>query len=227
MDVLESMVGLQHELERRLNEQAATPEEARRANAELRASDARAEQLLPASIEARGAEAARARRATRAARCPTTSVADIAAHLGFSLHYVSDLPHSTRSVTDLKNRRIYLTQAHAAEHDPRSVLLQALGHYVLGHQTPHDYADFLRQRVDTNYFAAALLMPSRPPWTSCRRPRRPRTWPSRTSAMPSPCPTRPPRTGSPTWPPSTWASRATSRRSTSPASSTRPTRTTA
>ncbi|HEX9086956.1 MAG TPA: helix-turn-helix transcriptional regulator, partial [Arthrobacter sp.] len=37
MDVLESMVGLQHELERRLNEQVATPEEARRANGELRA----------------------------------------------------------------------------------------------------------------------------------------------------------------------------------------------
>ena len=37
MDVLESMVGLQHELERKLNEQVATPEEARRANGELRA----------------------------------------------------------------------------------------------------------------------------------------------------------------------------------------------
>ena len=37
-------------------------------------------------------------------------IADIAGHLGFSLHHVGDLPHSTRSVTDLKNRRIYLTQ---------------------------------------------------------------------------------------------------------------------
>ena len=63
-------------------------------------------------------------------------IADIAGHLGFSLHHVGDLPHSTRSVTDLKNRRIYLTQNQRSDHDPRSVLLQALGHYVLGHQTP-------------------------------------------------------------------------------------------
>ncbi|MEO8222180.1 MAG: ImmA/IrrE family metallo-endopeptidase, partial [Specibacter sp.] len=87
--------------------------------------------------------------------------ADVAEHLGFDLHYVGDLPHSTRSVTDLKNRRIYLTQGQRSDHDPRSVLLQALGHYVLGHQTPTNYADFLRQRVYTNYFAASLLMPER------------------------------------------------------------------
>ena len=35
-EVLESLVGLQHELERRLDEQSATPEEARRANNEIR-----------------------------------------------------------------------------------------------------------------------------------------------------------------------------------------------
>ncbi len=37
LDVLESQVGLLQELERKLNEQVATPEEARRANGELRA----------------------------------------------------------------------------------------------------------------------------------------------------------------------------------------------
>ena len=39
------------------------------------------------------------------------------------------------------------------------MLLQALGHYVLGHETPRNYGDFLAQRVATNYFAAALLLP--------------------------------------------------------------------
>jgi predicted transcriptional regulator len=86
-------------------------------------------------------------------------IADIAEHLGFTLHHVGDLPHSTRSVTDLKNRKIYLTQSERQDHDPRSVLLQALGHYVLGHETPRNYGDFLAQRVATNYFAAALLLP--------------------------------------------------------------------
>ena len=38
-------------------------------------------------------------------------------------------------------------------------MLQTLGHYVLGHSEPADYGDFLRQRVETNYFAAALLLP--------------------------------------------------------------------
>ena len=33
---------------------------------------------------------------------------DIAAHFGFTVHYVQDLPPSVRSVTDLRNRRIYL-----------------------------------------------------------------------------------------------------------------------
>jgi len=159
MDVLESLVGLQNELERRLDEQAATPEEARRANTEIRSEmreknnyypdlERQAQELLDAVDHGAG---------------PLSHhvAADIAEHLGFGLRFVGDLPHSTRSVTDLKNRRIYLTQSQREEHDPRSVLLQAVGHYVLGHQTPADYSEFLRQRVYTNYFAAALLMPER------------------------------------------------------------------
>ena len=44
-------------------------------------------------------------------------------------------------------------------HSARAVLLQALGHFLLGHSEPRDFADFLRQRVEANYFAAAVLMP--------------------------------------------------------------------
>lgn len=157
VDVLEALVGLQNELERRLDEQAATPEEARRANTELRA-EMRARNNHYENIEAQAQELLKAV-GFKGGPLSHHVAADIAEHLGFSLQYVGDLPHSTRSVTDLKNRRIYLTQGHRAEHDPRSVLLQAVGHYVLGHETPADYADFLRQRVYTNYFAAALLMP--------------------------------------------------------------------
>lgn len=159
MDVLESLVGLQSELERRLNEQAATPEEARRANTQLR-DQMRQRNNYYKEIEQ---EASSLLSAVGHSGGPLSHhhAADIAEHLGFSLRYVGNLPHSTRSVTDLKNHRIYLTQSHTAEHDPRSVLLQALGHYVLGHQTPSDYADFLGQRVATNYFAAALMMPEK------------------------------------------------------------------
>jgi hypothetical protein len=39
--------------------------------------------------------------------------------------------------------------------------LQAMGHRVLGHAQPATYADFLQQRLEINYFAAAVLMPRR------------------------------------------------------------------
>ena len=86
---------------------------------------------------------------------------DLASHLGFSLHYVGDLPGSTRSVTDLRNGRIYVPLGQSPDADPRSVVLQALAGHVLGHAEPTDYAEFLRQRVETNYLAAALLVPEK------------------------------------------------------------------
>jgi predicted transcriptional regulator len=85
-------------------------------------------------------------------------ISELAAHFGFSLHNVTDLPQSTRSITDLEHRRIYLPQQPAG-HDPRYVVLQTLGHFALGHTDPTNFADFLSQRVEANYFAAATLVP--------------------------------------------------------------------
>ena len=96
---------------------------------------------------------------TMAARSQRVMV-QMAEHLGFELHYVPDLPLSTRSIADLRNRRIYLPQVQApGGHDVRLHVLQMLGHVVLGHAEPKDYPDFLRQRVEVNYFAAALRVP--------------------------------------------------------------------
>lgn len=159
-DALESLIGLHRELSRVLTEQSATPEVARRANAQLRA-DMRQRDNYFAEIEA---AAARVLQSVRHTTGPLSQrgILDIAAQIGFSLHYVNDLPASTRSVTDLKNRRIYLPQVASGKgHDPRAVVLQTLGHFVLGHEDPAGYGDFLRQRVEVNYFAAALLMPER------------------------------------------------------------------
>jgi predicted transcriptional regulator len=85
-------------------------------------------------------------------------IRQIAEHLGFELVYVPNLPHSTRSLTDLKNHKIFLPDTGWGDHDPRTIILQALGHQVLQHQPPTNFADFLRQRVEVNYFAAALLI---------------------------------------------------------------------
>jgi hypothetical protein len=56
---------------------------------------------------------------------------------------------------------VYLPLSGPRGHDPRTIVLQSLGHVALGHDDPADYAEFLRQRVEVNYFAAALLMPER------------------------------------------------------------------
>ncbi len=154
-DALHALVRLQEEVQRLLTERAATPEEARRANAELRATMRAQDNWFPELEE----HATRLLAAVDHPGGPLSQrgTAEIAAHLGFSLHHVHDLPHSTRSVTDLAHRRIYLP--HATSADPRSPLLQALASYVLGHREPTDYGDFLRQRVEANYLAAALLLP--------------------------------------------------------------------
>lgn len=160
MDVLESLVALHRELAREAAERVATPEEARRANAELR-QEMRARNNYFPELEA---EATKLLKRVGYERGPLSQhlIGEMAQHLGFTLRHVGDLPHSTRSVTDLRNMRIYLPSARGTDHDPRSVLLQALGQHILGHETPGGYGDFLRQRVETNYFAAALLMPEAP-----------------------------------------------------------------
>ncbi|GIF25930.1 hypothetical protein Ate02nite_86600 [Paractinoplanes tereljensis] len=159
-DALESLVGLHRELNRVLTAQSATPEVARKANAQLRVNMRERNNYFP-EIEAAAAKVLQSVRYTTGP-LSQRGILDIAASLGFSLHYVNDLPGSTRSVTDLKNRRIYLPQVASGKgHDPRAVVLQTLGHFVLGHNDPNDYGDFLRQRVEANYFAAALLMPEK------------------------------------------------------------------
>ncbi|MCU1578313.1 MAG: family transcriptional regulator [Rhodoglobus sp.] len=156
-EAIETILGLHDELQRLHQERAATPEEARRANTELRRAmrkrnnyfaelESTARGLLDAVGHAGGPLSQRV-------------ASDLATHLGFTLHYVPDLPGSTRSVTDLRNGRIYLPVGQAAGSDPRSTLLQALASHVLGVTEPKDYADFLRQRVETNYLAGALMVP--------------------------------------------------------------------
>ena len=157
-DVLEHVVALHEELRRRDERFAATPEAARRANVELRRQMREQNNYFP-DVEKVADEALRAVGHSSGA-LPQRVITDLASHFGFTLHNVTDLPESTRSVADLVNRRIYLPQRPAG-HDPRYVVLQTLGHFALGHTDPKDFAEFLSQRVEANYFAAALLVPER------------------------------------------------------------------
>ncbi|WP_026257792.1 helix-turn-helix transcriptional regulator [Actinopolymorpha alba] len=157
IEVLEHLAALYTELRRRDTKPTATPEEARVANAELRRQMRQRgnyfpeiEQLAVGMLDAVG---------YRSGTLSDALVAAIVLHCGFSVRYAEDLPRSVRSIADLRHRCIYLRRESLGMHTPRGILLQTLGHFVLDHEQPRDFADFLRQRVEANYFAAAVLVP--------------------------------------------------------------------
>ncbi|GAB3408384.1 hypothetical protein GCM10027515_25600 [Schumannella luteola] len=157
-DTLEAIVGLHRELARRATEAIATPEEARRANTELRQMMRERDHFFPEIDALAEAQLAAAGHNTGALTHRTVSL--MAENLGLQLVHVNDLPHSARSVTDLANGRIYLPPASIpGGHGLRAMALQAMAHRVLGHSAPTSYADFLKQRLEINYYAAACLMP--------------------------------------------------------------------
>jgi XRE family transcriptional regulator, fatty acid utilization regulator len=156
-DVLEHLLALYKELRQSRTKPTASPEEARRANAELRAKmHARGnyfgeiEQVAAKTLAAVG---------YRGGALSQGNLTSLVSHFGFTLRYVQDLPRSVRSITDQRNHRIYLERGQLGMHTPRTIVLQTLGHFALGHAVPRDFADFLRQRVEANYFAAATLLP--------------------------------------------------------------------
>lgn len=160
-ETLEAMVGLHRELARRSRASAASPEEARRANTQIRHKMREVNNYLP-DIE-RIAEDLIAGIGHTTGALTHREVAVLAESLGFTLIFADDLPSNTRTITDLENGRIYLPPASIpGGHGLRSLALQAMAHRVLDHASPVSYAEFLWQRVQINYFAAACLMPETP-----------------------------------------------------------------
>lgn len=157
-ETIETVLALHRELDRREREAIATPEEARRANTELRLRMRARGNYLPDIEKLAEKQLKSAGHASGALTHRTVSI--MAEQLGFELIYAGDLPHSARSVTDLENGRIYLPPASIpGGHGLRSMALQAMAHRLLGHTPPTDYADFLQQRLEINYYAACCLMP--------------------------------------------------------------------
>ena len=156
-EVLEHIIALATELRAQRSKPTATPEEARAANAALRASMRERGNYFSA-IE-RAAASALERGGYSGGALSQGMLMSVVSRHGFSVRFVPELPRSVRSLTDLRSRRIYVKQEPVGGHSPRAVTLQALGHFLLGHDTPRDFADFLRQRVEANYFAAAMLIP--------------------------------------------------------------------
>jgi len=157
-DTLEALVGLHRELARRSRAAAATSEEARRANTEIRMQMRERDNYMH-EIELVASDLMR-RIGHGAGAVTHREVAMLAELLGFTLTFADDLPSNTRSITDLENGRIYLPPASIpGGHGLRSLALQAMAHRVLGHSEPSSYGEFLEQRLQINYFAAACLIP--------------------------------------------------------------------
>jgi len=158
-DALEALVGLHRELAQRSRAAAATPEEARRANTEIRTKMRSLGNYL-SDIERIAEDLMVGLGHTTTSAVTHREVAVLAESLGFTLIFVDDLPSNTRSITDLENGRIYLPPASIpGGHGLRSLALQAMAHRVLGHAEPASYAEFLEQRLQINYFASACLLP--------------------------------------------------------------------
>ena len=89
------------------------------------------------------------------------NLTDLAAYFGFTIARVQDLPPSTRSISDLRHRVIYVPQRNLTRgtRSARSVIAQTLGRFALGHRDPTEFDSYVRQRVEANYFAGALLAP--------------------------------------------------------------------
>lgn len=158
-EALETIVGLFEGLKDRAQVRAATPEEARKENADLRRHQRQLGNYF-AEIEVMAGAALTSIGYTGSGAVSQRNLLDLASHFGFTVHSAGDVPHAVRSITDLRDNRIFIAQRNALRtRAARSVVLQTLGHFVLGHTDPISFGDFLRQRLEANYFAGAVLVP--------------------------------------------------------------------
>lgn len=158
-ETLIHLVGLHEALRGRSSLASAGSEEVRRANgavaAHLAANDGYLKEIEVAARSALDAS-------KYAGEGPFTSrnLLDLTAHTGFELSPIEDMPSFARSIIDLENRRIYIAQRDELRtRQARKAVLQTLAGFLLDHEPDPDLDTFLRQRVETAYFAAAVLAP--------------------------------------------------------------------
>jgi len=164
-DALEHMVALWH-LARDGGGGSAAVEDAasraRAANTALRA-EMRARNNYYPEIEAVAAQALEAVGYGGSGPISERVLTDLAAHVGFRIERVAHLPRSARSITDRRDKIIFIPDRGGLKvRQARSIVLQTLGHFALDHSDTRDFGDYIRQRVESNYFAAAVLAPEAP-----------------------------------------------------------------
>ena len=162
-DVLEHVVALWNSVPSSDNGRSLRAEDkARLANAELRREMRESNNYFD-SIEKIVTEALESTDYQGSGPMSERHIIELAAHFGFRVERAHGMPSTARSVTDQRNRIIYIPLREEVDlRAARSVVLQTLGHYALDHSATRDFGDYLRQRVESNYFAAAALIPEEP-----------------------------------------------------------------
>ena len=161
-EVLEHLVGLGRAAFERSAAPSDATESARRANSELRR-EMRDRHNYFADIEA--IAASNLARAGYPGSGPISErvLTELVSSYGFRIERVPGLPRTARSITDTRDRVIYIgDQDHVKVRQARSVVLQTLGHFALDHSGTSDFGGYLRQRIESNYFSAAVLAPEAP-----------------------------------------------------------------
>ncbi|QOX81364.1 ImmA/IrrE family metallo-endopeptidase [Nanchangia anserum] len=154
---LRALVGLHHALAAATTIRSSTPEEARAANRQLRADMLARGNYFP-TIEARAAQLTEAI-GHSGGPLDASLLRSIVKRFDYTIVRSADLPYAARSLLDYRNRRLYLPASSRDGRDERIHVLRALADLALDHDRPATFATFLRQRVESNYFACALLMP--------------------------------------------------------------------
>lgn len=160
-EVLEHLISLAEQLPQHdtVGRTLRAEDKARLANAELRL-EMRARNNYFADIEAKVNGALEAIGYPGSGPLSERHITELAEYYGFTVKRARGMPRSARSITDQERRIIYIHLREEVElRAARSVVLQTLGHYALDHSATRDFGGYLRQRVESNYFAAAALVP--------------------------------------------------------------------
>ncbi|MEA1904233.1 MAG: helix-turn-helix domain-containing protein [Actinomycetota bacterium] len=158
-ETLAHIVGLHEALRQKSSLESAGSEEVRRANGavarHLSESDGYLEEL-----EWAAQDALKASGYTGEGPFSSRNLIDLSSHAGFDLRPIDDMPFFARSIVDMANRRIYIAQRNELRtRQARKAILQTLAGFLLDHEAEPPLETFLRQRVETAYFAAAVLAP--------------------------------------------------------------------
>jgi len=158
-ETLTHLVGLHEALRERSNLGSAGSAEVRRANGEVSLWLSDHDGYLE-GVEAEARRALESSGYSGEGPFSSRNLLDLTARAGFELHPVDDMPAFARSVIDLDHHRVYIAQRDELRtRQARKAVLQTLAGFLLGHETSPDLDTFLRQRVETAYFAAAVLAP--------------------------------------------------------------------